>query len=88
MRRRGCCGTDSNPGNRRFIDEHAPVTENVAKFIFAELLLAVEFLQSRKLVHRNLEPNNILLQGSGQYISVRGVSLFAEAVLLGRTRQI
>jgi len=39
--------------------------ESVAKFYFAELLLAVESLHELGIVHRDLKPNNVMIDATG-----------------------
>ena len=40
-------------------------TENQAKFYFGELLLALEYLHDKNIVHNNLKSENILLDIDG-----------------------
>jgi protein kinase A len=44
--------------NKRFPEDHV-------KFYMAELVIAIEYLHSRKIIYRDLKPENILLNFDG-----------------------
>jgi serine/threonine protein kinase len=51
---------------RRIIDDEGCLDEReVVKFYVAELVLAVEYLHSKKIIHRDLKPDNMLLDSKG-----------------------
>eukprot|EP00330_Aristerostoma_sp_ATCC50986_P005999 CAMPEP_0114585782 /NCGR_PEP_ID=MMETSP0125-20121206/9221_1 /TAXON_ID=485358 ORGANISM="Aristerostoma sp., Strain ATCC 50986" /NCGR_SAMPLE_ID=MMETSP0125 /ASSEMBLY_ACC=CAM_ASM_000245 /LENGTH=215 /DNA_ID=CAMNT_0001780995 /DNA_START=1851 /DNA_END=2498 /DNA_ORIENTATION=- len=50
---------------QKLLSEFGCFDEYVAKFYFAELVLAVESLHELDIVHRDLKPDNILLDNSG-----------------------
>lgn len=41
------------------------LSENEARFYFAEILLGIEHLHSRDIVYRDIKPENILLDVDG-----------------------
>jgi ribosomal protein S6 kinase beta len=41
------------------------ILEKEAKFYFAEMILAIEFLHNMGVIHRDLKPENVLLRGDG-----------------------
>ena len=51
--------------------------EEMAKFYFAQILLAIEFLHSKKIVYRDLKPENIVLDKMG-YIKLTDFGLAKE----------
>lgn len=42
-----------------------PLPVDLARFYFAETVLAVEYLHSYGIVHRDLKPDNLLITGMG-----------------------
>jgi serine/threonine protein kinase len=50
---------------RYYLDKHGPMPEATCRFYVAELLLAVEEMNSLGLVYRDLKPENILLDEDG-----------------------
>ena len=43
------------------LDEYTLLDEEIARFIAAELILALKHLQNKGVIFRDLKPNNILL---------------------------
>lgn len=53
-------------GDLRFhLDRLGTFKENQVKFIVAEISLALTFLHNRNIIHRDIKPDNILLDGKG-----------------------
>jgi serine/threonine protein kinase len=44
---------------------HRKFNERVAKFFAAEIVLALEYLHSMKIIYRDLKPENVLLDEHG-----------------------
>ena len=49
-------------------------TENQTKFYLAQIILAIEFLHSKKIIYRDLKPENIVLNNNG-YIKITDFGL-------------
>lgn len=47
------------------LEEYTCLSEDIAKFYIAEIVLAIEYLHSHGIVHRDLKPDNILLDTNG-----------------------
>lgn len=58
------------------------LTEQVARLVIAELVLAVEALHSKDIVHRDLKPDNILIDDDG-HIKVTDFGLAKEGIKKG-----
>ena len=58
---------DFCPGGELFyhLDTIGRFTESQARFYFSEIVLAIEYLHSNKIVYRDLKPENILLDFDG-----------------------
>ena len=54
-------------------------TEARAKFYIAELILALEYLHSKKIIYRDLKPENILLDEEG-HIKIADFGLSKQGV--------
>ena len=48
-----------------FIKSNYPLREDIIKFYAAEMVLFLEYLQKNKLIHRDLKPQNIMIDGKG-----------------------
>jgi G protein-coupled receptor kinase len=58
--------TDMRGGDLKFhICNNIRLSENVAKFYAAEILLGLEHLHSLRIVHRDIKPENILMDNAG-----------------------
>lgn len=58
------------------------LTEQVARLVIAELVLAIEALHSKDIVHRDLKPDNILIDDDG-HIKVTDFGLAKEGIKKG-----
>ena len=47
---------------------HHTLTESTARFYIAEVLLAIEELHKNDIIYRDLKPDNILIDSSGNKI--------------------
>jgi len=47
------------------LDEHSLLDEDIAKFLTAELILAMRYMHARGVIFRDLKPENILLDSAG-----------------------
>lgn len=56
-----CPGKDLNC----HLDTCERFPENVAKFLIAEVILAIEYLHDKDIIYRDLKPNNILMDKNG-----------------------
>lgn len=65
-----------------FIQENGPVEESTAKIFIAELFIAVSFLHAYGIIHRDIRPQNILLQDDGHLmLSDLGIAARSSASL-------
>jgi len=72
---------DFCPGGELFYHLHnlGRLTERQAKFYFAEILLALEYLHSHSIIYRDLKPENVLLDLDG-HIKITDFGLSKEGV--------
>jgi len=43
-----------------------PLTEEVSRKFFKDLMVGVEYMHTNKLIHRDIKPENLLLAANGQ----------------------
>ena len=65
---------------QRILEDCVCLDESVVKFYIAEIVLAIEHLHSIKVVHRDLKPDNILLDSQG-HIKLTDFGLSETAIL-------
>lgn len=58
---------DFCPGGELFyhLHKHGRFSEGIAKFYFAEIVLAIEHLHKENIIHRDLKPENVILDLDG-----------------------
>lgn len=66
---------------KRYIKEHAPLSNDVAVRIMGQILLAMRMAHTRGIVHRDLKPQNVILTSSG----IAKVTDFGIAVAFAET---
>jgi len=47
------------------IEKYGVLPENIVKFYLAELVLAIEFLHEHNIIHRDVKPENMLIDNKG-----------------------
>lgn len=52
------------------LDRNGPIGEECTKFYAVELTLALEYLHSERIVHRDIKPDNLLLDGAGAFLFI------------------
>lgn len=58
-------------GDLRYrLDRNGPIGEECTKFYAVELTLALEYLHSERIVHRDIKPDNLLLDGAGAFLFI------------------
>ena len=65
-------------GDLRFHMNRHVITETRAKFLIACLILGVQYLHKHGYVHRNLKPENLILDSRG-YLKINDMKLLREA---------
>ena len=51
----------SNGDLSEILDEHSLLEEDIAKFMIAELILAIRHIHDKGIIFRDLKPENILI---------------------------
>ena len=82
---------DAGPDSRTlqdFINESGRIQNDVVISIFTQLISAVKYLHDRKIVHRNIRPDNILIikKDDDKHITVK-LSGFTSARSLDKTKE-
>jgi len=55
----------SNGDLSEILDEYSLLDEEIAKFLIAELILAMKYMHEKGVLFRDLKPENILLDQEG-----------------------
>jgi serine/threonine protein kinase len=51
---------------RQFLNEKGQLEEATAKYFFLQMVLALQYIHQRKVVHWNLKPANILMSSQSK----------------------
>lgn len=63
-------------GDLRYrLDRSGPITEDSVRFYAAEIALALDYLHKERIVHRDIKPDNLLLDEHGELLLQLVVSL-------------
>jgi serum/glucocorticoid-regulated kinase 2 len=65
-------------GDLRYHITNKKLTESKSKFLISNLILGIEFLNKNGFVHRNIKPENLLLDSKG-YLHINDFKLLREA---------
>jgi len=71
-----CSGGDLS----HHLDNHNYFPEEVARFLIAEVILAIEYIHSQDIIYRDLKPNNILMDSNG-HIKITDFGLAKEGMI-------
>jgi len=55
------------------LDKFAPLAEKDARFYMCEILVALDYLHSQRIIYRDLKPENVMLCKDGHLKLVREV---------------
>ena len=57
-------------------EREGPMSEECVRFYVAEIALALEYLHSERIVHRDIKPDNLLLDEHGTFLFFQLLSFF------------
>lgn len=62
------------------LDDHNYFPEEIARFLIAEVILAIEYIHEQDIIYRDLKPNNILIDSDG-HIKITDFGLAKEGMV-------